>query len=174
MYICAEEIQATEKKIKDYFLRLKKIEFYQGSIKSTEESLKRVKQNIEKSNIVFCTSYSSIDYRADKVQGSPSIYNGIEKEIDSAFYKLEEQERKLSKRLIELQTNIDSLKLKNEEIECVLNQLNEESKKIIDLKYKKNKNLDIVAYELNMSKSNISRKKEQILSDIAKWLCVVC
>lgn len=174
MYICAEEIQATEKKIKDYFLRLKKIEFYQGSIKSTEESLKRVKQNIEKSNIVFYTSYSSIDYSADKVQGSPSIYNGIEKEIESAFHKLEEQERKLSERLIELQTNIDSLKLKNEEIGYILNLLDEESKQLIGLKYKDNKSFESISFQLKSSESSIRRKKDQILQDISRWFKVVC
>lgn len=174
MNICEEEFQLTEKKVKDYFLRLKKIEFYQSCILNTQERLKRVQQNIEKSNIILCSTYSSIDYSADKIEGSPTIYNGIEKKIDSAFNMLEEQEKKLNQTLIELQVNIDNLQMKNEEIGFILNLLNDESKKIIDLVYKKEKNLYNIADNLHMSKSNVARKKEQILEDIARWIYTVC
>lgn len=80
-----KEVKVTEKKIKNYFLRLKKIEIYKGRIKDTEESLNKVRDNIDKSNINLSVSYSSIEYSKDNVQGSSSIYNGIEKEIESAF-----------------------------------------------------------------------------------------
>lgn len=167
------EVKATEKKIKNYFLRLKKIEIYKGRIKDTEESLDKVRNDIGKSNINLSVSYSSIDYSKDNVQGSSSIYNGIEKEIESVFDKLEKQEKQLKEKLVNLKANISILESENKEIERVLNNLDEESKKIISLKYKESKRektLESIAYELHLSKSSIARKKDQILKDITEWL----
>lgn len=174
MFICAEEIQETENKVINYYRNLKTIQYYKIQVKNTTDRLESIQRDMKNSNIQWSSSTASIDYTKDIVIGSTTIFNGIDKQIDIAYKKLEDEQKGLQYDIMNYKEKIRKLEKENGKLEGILNLLNEESKQLIELKYKDNKSFEIISFQLKSSESSVRRKKDQILQDISRWFKVVC
>lgn len=165
MFVKDEIIRETENKIIKYYQNIKEIQWQNVRSIKLQERLKKVKLDIEHSNIILCIPSISIDYSIDKVDGG-KVESSIDKAVDKAFYKLEEEVNRINAELIEVGIIIRKLEGDNDKMEYTLNLLNDESKKLIKLKYGQKESQTKIAYELNMSRATIELMREEILKDI--------
>lgn len=163
------EISAAEERVKEYYNNLKIIEKLKYQLDTANKQKIDIQRDIDNSNINLTASVQAVTYDKTRVQTN-SIVSVQEAEIERVFNKLEKQLEYINVKIVDINLEMRKLEDKNSEIEFIINSLNDESKQILNFIYRDKKTLREISNRLNLDSSNIGRKKDSIITDIARWI----
>lgn len=165
-------INETEQKLVKYFHDIKEIQWLKTKLQKLENRKKQVEEDIKNSNISLCADENlSVDYSKENIRCQPTCKSPIERKIETAFKKLDNEKDHICSEIIEIKITVREIEESIEKIEFILNLLEEDKRKLIKMKYDEKRNYIFISSELHISKSTINRAKESILYDISKYMC---
>ncbi|SHF16685.1 sigma factor-like helix-turn-helix DNA-binding protein [Caloramator proteoclasticus] len=159
----------TEGMLYRYYNYKKKLGRMKHKIEILEQKRQKLSEDLRNTNIVLKSDLQSITYDKPYIQSNNDNSSQAERELERVITRLEEELKKTIKEKLKLRAKVINIEAEIADIEYAINQMNEEAKKIIEMKYGDGCSLYVIADKLNMGKSTVSRKREEIIEDFAKY-----
>ncbi|SHH06113.1 hypothetical protein [Tepidibacter thalassicus] len=151
-----------------YFKDKKEIERIKYKIISLEGKKNRLEYILSTTDITLKVSISAVNYDGINVQTS-NTDSLVERELVREIEKIEEELVKTVKKILKLKTKVTLMEERISDMNYILSKLSDEAKDFIEYKYGHEKTLDEISIRLNTSKATESRRRKNIVKDIAKF-----
>lgn len=159
------DLDDIERKIVSYYRDLKQLAWLKSKQSLLEKQLQEIKKDMDNGNINFATDIKAVSYDAVSVQNS--ISQGLEKNIDSGYRKLENEYLRIQEKITDTKLDIRFIEENTAHLGYIISLLNENSRRLLELYYLKcNKSYVAIGLEMNVSHSTVSRLKRETLRSI--------
>lgn len=159
------DLEDTERMIISYYRDLKQLAWLKNKISLYEKQLLEIKKDIENGNIYFSTDIKAVSY--DSVSVQSSLIQGLEKNIDFGYSKLEKEYSNIQEKIADTKAEIRLIEENTAHLGYIISLLNENSKKFLEQYYlRSNKSYVSIGLDLNVSHTTVSRLKRETLRSI--------
>lgn len=159
------DLEDMERKIVSYYRDLKQIAWLKSKQSLLEKQLMEIKKDMANGNISFLTDISAVSYDSVSVQNS--IIQGIEKNIDTGYRKLENEYLRIQEKITDTKAEIRFIEENTAHLGYIISLLNENARKLLELYYlRSNKSYVSIGLELNVSHTTAMRLKKETLRSI--------
>lgn len=163
-----EIFRRTERKLYNYFRKDKKINSIKKKIELLNIQIGDIEKKLKEVNINIPEESRSITYE-ERVQSSGDCTSYAEKTLMRITDNLlNEKVRKLEE-ISELEENIRTIQANNIIIENNIKDIREEDREFLKTKYDKELPDWEVGLNLSMSQSNVSRRRQRLVENVANW-----
>lgn len=161
-----------EEQLKKYYLNKRTIKLKQEYIEELKKRLETVCREYEDINktFSFTADLQAVTYSETVVKGGQLPCSDVDRQIESMFFRLENEKKELNNKILETSSLIRQLQSDNDCLDEVIKLLDEESYKIIELRYNRKYSYEKISYELLISVSNIYKKIRFIKRNLIKWI----
>lgn len=174
MVITEDKLKETENRIIKYYENIEKIDMFISRIEQlsklwerTSDQIKIAYQKLDWSEAV---DLKAVTYDGVRVQGGALPASPMERILSGPSEGILKQAEEIEFEIKQKQDLILQLGFENSILEDTLKKLDTYSRRFIELKYKMKLSYEAMEFELNMSKSNICRRKKQILVSVTKYI----
>ena len=158
-------LEDMERKIISYYRDLKQLAWLKNKQSLLEKQMQEIKNDIDNGNINFITGIKAVSY--DSVSVQDSNIQGIEKNIDAGYDKLEKEYLNTQEKIADTKAEIRIIEKNTAHLGYIISLLNENSKKFLDLYYlRSNKSYVAIGLELNVSHTSVLRLRRETLRSI--------
>lgn len=158
-------LEDMERKIVSYYRDLKQLAWLNNKQSLLEKQLQEIKKDMDSGNINFSTDIKAVSY--DSVSVQTSIIQGLEKNIDAGYNKLEKEYLNIQDKIVDTKAEIRFIEENTAHLGYIISLLNENSKKFLELYYlRSNKSYVSIGLELNVSHTTILRLKRETIRSI--------
>lgn len=172
-----ELFRKTEGRLYRYFRQLKEIDKLKHRSLILWNQIQEIESDIKNTNVTVETSLNmGIDYSKDRVQTSPSGSSYAESGVIQEITKLERELNYKKHKILKLRVRIRELEDQTADMKYNIDGsdnvpgLSAEYKAFIKFKYGEGKSIRWIGEEMYQgAKSTASRKREEIVENIAQW-----
>lgn len=161
-----------EEQLKKYYLNKRTIKLKKEYIEELKKRLETVRREYEDINktFTFTADLQAVTYSETVVKGGQLPCSDVDRQIESMFFRLENEKKELNNKILETSSLIRQLQADNDCLDEAIKLLDEESYKIIELRYNRKYSYEKISYELLISVSNIYKKIRFIKRNLIKWI----
>ncbi|WP_027624395.1 hypothetical protein [Clostridium lundense] len=167
-----EILKRTEKILCRYYYHIKTIEKFKNQVVILWKQKEDIEEDIQNTNITLEGGIKSISY-GEKVQNSFDSTSYAEKEAIRAIEKLEKELVYKKQKILKLHTRIREIEVIIGDIDYNINLLEEDDRKLLRYKYGDNKSVEEISIIFNMSRATAYRKKDNLVSHMARLIGIL-
>jgi len=159
------DLEDMERKIISYYRDLKQLAWLKSKQSLLEKQLLEIKKDMDNGNISFSTDISAVSYDSVSVQNS--LIQGIEKNIDSCYKKLEKEYLRIKEKITDTKSELRLIEEGTAHLGYIISLLNENSRRFLELYYlRSSKSYVSIGLELNVSHTTVLRLKKETIRSI--------